>query len=130
MLALEAYFLNLIKHRRNNPGDDLLSLLLAGQADGKLSAEEVSGQCILILIAGHVTTIDLTANAINAFLDHPDQWRALVANPSLAASAVEEALRYDTAAPFGHRIARSETTIGGKTIQPGQIVYVGVAAAN
>jgi cytochrome P450 PksS len=130
VLALEDYFLKLIDQRRDVPGHDLLSLLLAGQAEGKLSAEEVSAQCILILIAGHVTTIDLTGNAINALLDHPDQWRSLVADPTRVSAAVEEALRYDTAVPFVHRIARAETRIGNKTVVPGQVVYVGLASAN
>ncbi|MBN9118474.1 MAG: cytochrome P450 [Planctomycetes bacterium] len=130
MLGLEAYFLNLIKHRQGKPGDDLLSLLLAGQAEGRLSAEEVSAQCILILIAGHVTTIDLTGNAINALLDHPDQWRALVADPSQAPAAVEEALRYDPAVPFIYRIVRGDTQIGGQKMGPGQVVYIGLGAAN
>lgn len=129
-LALEAYFLDLIDERRKQPGHDLISLLLAGQAEGKLSAEEVSGQCSLILIAGHVTTIDLTGNAINAFLDHPEQWRALVSDPSRVAAAVEEVLRYDSAVPFIHRIAAKDTRIGGKAVAPGQVVYLGLAAAN
>jgi cytochrome P450 PksS len=131
MLALERYFLNLIKQRQAKPGDDLLSLLLAGQAEGKLSAEEVSAQCILILIAGHVTTIDLTGNAINALLDHPDQWRELVADPSKVPAAVEEALRYDTAVPFIYRIVRGgDTVIGGQKMASGDVVYIGLAAAN
>jgi cytochrome P450 len=130
VLALEGYFLNMIKHRRDKPGDDLVSLLLAGQAEGKLSAEEVSAQCILILVAGHVTTIDLTSNAINALLDHPDQWKALVADPSKIPAAVDEALRYDTAVPFVHRVVRGDTQIGGQKFESGQVVYIGLAAAN
>jgi cytochrome P450 PksS len=130
ILALEDYFLKLIDRRRDQPGHDLLSLLLAGQAEGKLSAKEVSAQCILILIAGHVTTIDLTGNAINALLDHPDQWRALVADPARVRAAVEEALRYDTAVPFVHRLVRAETRIGEEVISPDQTVYLGLAAAN
>ena len=90
VVALEGYFLNMIKHRRDKPGNDLVSLLLAGQAEGKLTAEEVSAQCILILVAGHVTTIDLTSNAINVLLDHPDQWKVLVADPSKIPAAVDE----------------------------------------
>ena len=130
MRALEDYFLRLIGQRRTDPGHDLVSLLLAGQAEGKLSAEEVSAQCILILIAGHVTTIDQMGNAISAFLHHPDQWRRLRDDPTKIASAVEEAIRYDTAAPFTHRIAVKETRIGDKTIKPGEVVFVGLAAGN
>lgn len=129
-LALEDYFLRLIEKRKASPGHDLVSLLLAGQAEGKLTAQEVSAQCILILIAGHVTTIDQMGNAISAFLNHPDQWRKLCADPALVAPAVEEALRYDVAVPFGHRIAVKETRIGEKAIKPGDVVYIGLAGAN
>lgn len=130
VLALEAYFLNLIKQRRDKSGDDLLSLLLAGQAEGRLSPEEVSAQCILILVAGHVTTIDLTCNVVNALLDHPAVWRELVADPSKVDAAVEEGLRYDTSVPFVHRVVRGDTTIGGQPVEAGQVVYLGLAAAN
>ncbi len=130
MLALEDYFLRLIEKRRPAPGHDLVSLLLAGQAEGKLSAEEVSAQCILILIAGHVTTIDQMGNALSAFLQHPEQWKKLRDDPTRIATAVEEAIRYDPAAPFTHRIAIKETRIGDKTIKPGDVVYVGLAAGN
>lgn len=129
-LALEDYFLRLIETRRGAPGHDLVSLLIAGQAEGKLSAAEVCAQCILILIAGHVTTIDQMGNALSAFLHHPAQWERLRADPALIGSAVEEAIRYDPAAPFTHRIALRETQIGGKTVAPGDVVYVGLAAGN
>src|SRR5207249_589535 len=83
ILNLERYFLALMEKRRANPGEDLMSLLLAGQTEGRLSAEEVCAQCSLILVAGHVTTIDQMSNAVNAFLEHPEQLRRLRDNPSL-----------------------------------------------
>lgn len=130
ILGLEKYFLTLLEERRRQPGEDLMSLLLAGQAEGKLSAEEVCAQCILILVAGHVTTIDQMANAIHAFLTNPDQRDLLRERPELLPSAVEEVLRYDPAVPFIHRIAMGDLEIRGRTIRQGQVVYLGIAAAN
>jgi cytochrome P450 PksS len=124
--SLESYFLNLLEQRRQQPGDDLMSLLLAGQAEGRLSAQEVCAQCVLILVAGHVTTIDQMANAINAFLTHPDQLQRLRDTPTLITSAVEEVLRYDGAVPFIHRIAISDLEIGGQQIRQGQVLYLGI----
>jgi cytochrome P450 PksS len=129
-LELERYFAALLEQRRRAPGDDLMSLLLAGQAEGKLSAEEVCHQCVLLLVGGHVTTIDQFANAVHAFLEHPDQLRKLRDNPGLIRSAVEEALRYDGAVPFIHRVAAADLEIGGRAIRRGQAVYLGLAAAN
>ena len=129
-VKLEAYFLALLEERRHKPGDDLMSLLLAGQSEGKLRPEEVSAQCILLLAAGHVTTIDQMANGVNAFLDFTDEWERLRSEPALLPSAVEEALRFDSAVPLVHRICRAETQIRGQTILPGQGVYLSTAAAN
>lgn len=130
MVSLERYFLALLEERRKGPGDDLMSLLLAGQAEGKLSAEEVCSQCILFLVAGHVTTIDQMSNAVSAFLTHPDQTQRLRDDPSLIHSAVEEVLRYDGAVPVIHRIAAADLDVGGRTIRQGQVVYLSIAAAN
>jgi cytochrome P450 PksS len=130
ILKLEAYFLDLLEERRRRPGEDLMSLFVEGQAEGKLSAAEVTAQCILVLAAGHVTTIDQLSNAVHAFLHHPDQLERLRTEPGLITSAVEEVLRFDGAASFTHRQAIADVSFGGKTIRPGQIVYVGIAAAN
>jgi cytochrome P450 PksS len=130
VVHLERYFLDLLAERRTDPSDDLMTLLLAGQAEGRLSAEEVCSQCILFLVAGHVTTIDQMTNAVHAFLRHPDLVGRLRDDPSLLGSAVEEVLRYDPAVPFIHRIAAADVEIGGKRIRKSQVVYLGIAAAN
>lgn len=130
IVGLEKYFLRLLDQRREQPGEDLMSLLLAGQTEGKLTAEEVCAQCILILVAGHVTTIDQMANAIYAFLTNPAQRDRLRDHPELLPSAVEEVLRFDPAVPFIHRIAIEDIEIRGRTIRRGQVVYLGIAAAN
>jgi cytochrome P450 PksS len=129
-LGLENYFSALLEERRRKPGDDLMSLLLEGQAEGKLSAAEVCAQCQLFLAAGHVTTIDQLSNAIYTLLSHPEQWRKLRDDPGLVRSAVEECLRYDGAVPLLHRVAMTDLEMGGKTIRKGQVVYLALAAAN
>jgi cytochrome P450 PksS len=128
--ALEGYFMGLLKERQRRPGSDLMSLLLCGRAEGKLSLQEVCSQSILLLVAGHVTTTDQLSNAVCAFLDHPDQRRLLRAEPALIHSAVEEVMRYDGAVQFVLRIAAQDLEIAGKRISQGQQVYVGLGAAN
>jgi cytochrome P450 PksS len=130
VLALDQYFQALLEECRRNPGDDLMSLLIAAQDEGKLSAAEVCAQCVLILVAGHVTTIDQMSNGVHALLRHPDQLRRLLDDPALIQTAVEEVLRYDGAVPFIHRIAAADVEMGGKTIRKGQVVFLGIAAAN
>jgi cytochrome P450 PksS len=129
-LEMEQYFAALLDERRKKPGDDLMSMLIRGQDEGKLSAAEVACQCMLFLVAGHVTTIDQLANTVHALLTHPDQWRKLRGDPRLVKSAVEEALRYDGAVPFINRFAAADLEIRGKTIRAGQMVYLCIAAAN
>jgi cytochrome P450 PksS len=129
MRNLEAYFLEVLAERRQHPGDDLVSLLLAGQAEGRLSAEEVCSQCILILIAGHVTTVDQLANGVQAFLTHPRQWQRLCHEPALIHSAVEEVLRVDPSVSFIHRISHAATRVGDREFEPGQFLWRSVAAA-
>lgn len=130
MRSLEAYFLNLLQLRGKQTGDDLMSLLVAGQAEGRLTAEEVCSQCILILVAGHITTIDQLANSVYALLTHRDQWEHLCRDPSRAAGAVEETLRFDPSVVFIHRKAVIELEIGGQTIHAGEAIWLSPAAAN
>jgi cytochrome P450 PksS len=127
---LERYFLGLVEERRRRPGDDLLSVLAAGHDEGRLTAAEVSAQCQLLFSAGHQTLIDQVCNAVHAFLTHPDQLRSLQADPSLVGPAVEEVLRYDPSVAFVHRVAAADLEVGGQVIRQGQVVLLGLAAAN
>ncbi len=129
-VRMERYFADLLEERRKTPGDDLMSLLIEGQNEGRLSAAEVCCQCILLLAAGHVTTIDQFSNAVCALLGHPEQLRKLCADPGLIKTAVEECFRYDGAVPFIHRVAVKGLEIDGKTIRQGQVLYLGTAAAD
>jgi cytochrome P450 PksS len=128
--GLERYFLALLEERRRQPGEDLASLLLAGQAEGRLTAEEVCAQCILILVGTHVTTIDQVGNVAHALLSHPEQADRLRAEPALAPSACEELMRYDPSGAFVLRVAAADLTVGGKRIARGEAVFLSIAAAN
>ncbi|TKS59366.1 MAG: cytochrome P450 [Nitrospira sp.] len=130
MVRLEQHFLNIIHLRRENPGDDLMSHLIVNQERGLVDAEELTAQCVLILVAGHVTTIDQISNGLYALLTHPEEMQKLREQPEVINSAVEEILRFDSSVPFIHRVAKEDIVIRGRRIAKGQVVFLGLAAAN
>jgi cytochrome P450 len=100
------YFTELIAARRSSPGDDLLTKLIRAEDEGqRLTLDEMISTCVLLLVAGHETTVGLISNAMLALLRNPDQLAALVADPDLAARAVEETLRYDSPVQLTGRVA-------------------------
>jgi cytochrome P450 len=126
----ERYFRSLLEERRHRTGDDLMSLLLEGQAQGRLTAEEVCAQCILLLGAGHVTTMDQLGNTVLALLNNPEQLGRLRDDPRLLRSAIEEGLRYDGTAQLLQRIAREDLRLRGQAIHKGDLLYLSLGAAN
>jgi len=120
----------LIEQRRRQPGTDMISLLSVAYQEQGFNFEELPSVCILILIAGMLTTTDQIANGVNALLSHPDQLQKLKKNPTLIDSAVEEIFRFDTSIPFLTRIAKQDLTIGGKNITAGSVIALGLGAAN
>jgi cytochrome P450 PksS len=130
IIRQERYFRDLLEERRRRPGDDLMSLLLKGQAEGRLTAAEVCSQCILLLIAGHITTMDQLGNTVMALLKNPRQMGRLRDDPGLVRSAVEEGLRYDGAVQLRQRIARENLVLRGQTIRKGDLLYLSLGAAN
>jgi len=126
-----AYFEQLFDKRRKDPRDDLLSALLAAEEEGdKLSPNELVTTCILLLVAGHETTVNLIGNGVLALLRHPDQLARLRADPSLDKSAVEEFLRFDPPVQFTVRTMLDEYAIGDRVIAKGEQAIVGLASAN
>jgi pimeloyl-[acyl-carrier protein] synthase len=129
--AISGYFRELIAERRATPRGDLLSALIAAEEAGdKLSEEELLATCILILIAGHETTVNLIGNGVLALLRHPDELHRLRQTPALIASAVEELLRYDGPVQRTARVASDDATIGGRTIRKGDMVMPFIGAAD
>jgi cytochrome P450 len=115
----------LLAARREDPGDDLISTLLAAEEQGeKLSEQECVNLVLNVLIGGVDTTQSQLAHAIRLLAEHPEQWAALVADPTLAGRAVEEALRYEPITPFTARITVEDLTYRDVTFPKDTIVMV------
>jgi cytochrome P450 len=129
--ALSEYFRELIAERRNAPRADLLSALIAAEEAGdKLSEHELLATCILILVAGHETTVNLLGNGTLALLRHPDQLRRLRENPGMIGSAIEELLRYDGPVQRTARVPSADAVIAGHKIEAGEMVMPFIGAAD
>jgi cytochrome P450 len=130
ILQLEHYFLELFEERRQNPGDDLMSLLILGRNEGNLNLQELCAQCIMILGAGHITVVNMLANAVHALITHPAALERVRREPALVDAAVEEALRYDGSSAFVFRIVSEDLEWGGQKLVRGQLAFLCLAAAN
>lgn len=130
-IAMSEYFRDLIAQRRKRPQRDLISSLLSAQEQGeRLSDDELVSTCVLLLVAGHETTVNLIGNGMFTLLQHPDQLQTLKENPELAGLAVEEILRYESPVQMTSRFAAEDVELGGRLIRRGQEVVVVLAAAN
>jgi pimeloyl-[acyl-carrier protein] synthase len=129
--GLRSYLRELIAERRAHPTGDLLTALIAAEDQGhQLSEAELVSMCVLLLIAGHETTVNLIGNGMLALLRHPQARARLQADPALAGGAVEELLRYDSPVQFTSRHARSDLDIDGHRIRAGESVIAVLGAAN
>jgi cytochrome P450 len=129
--ALAAYFRELIAARRASPRADMLSALIAAEEAGdKLGADELIATCILLLVAGHETTVNLIGNGMLALLRHPGELERLRESPGLIGAAVEELLRYDGPVQRTARIPSADVIIGGRTIEEGSMVMPFIGAAD
>ncbi len=125
------YFRQIIRQRRNAPKDDLLQAMINAEEQGDaLSEEELLGNCVLIMAAGHGTTMHLIGNGTLALLRNPRQLQQLKAEPALMPSAVVELLRYDSPVQMTSRRAKEDMLIGDKHISEGQEVIMCMGAAN
>jgi len=125
------YFWRIAEERREAPGDDLISAIAVATPDGEqLSTTEVVMFCVLLLVAGNETTTNLLGNLQHAFWDHPDEWRRVREDPTLAASAVEEGLRYCGPVQGLFRRTTEAATVAGVEIPAEANVCVLFAAAN
>jgi cytochrome P450 len=129
--ALTTYITKLSDARRRQPREDLLTALVEATENGEqLTQEELVANMIILLSAGHETTINLIGNGLLALLQNPDQLQKLRAQPEWVASAVEEMMRYDNPVQIAYRSAAEDVEIGGKVIRKGQLVNSVLAAGN
>jgi cytochrome P450 len=124
------YFRWLVAQREQEPGDDLVSALVAAQGDDGLSREELAGACTLLLFAGHETTADLLANGTVALVRHPGELERLRRDPELWPMAVEEILRFDAPTKVQVRVVTEDHERCGQSLQAGDMVYLCLAGAN
>ena len=126
---------DLINFRRENPDSaqqgEVLESLIFGEHEGrKLDQKELIQNCIFLLNAGHETTTSLVSNSVSLFLDHPEQHRKLLDDPTLIEGAVEECLRVESPLQIGNRQAATDFTFGDHRISKGTYIHTSIAGAN
>ncbi|MFJ6995752.1 cytochrome P450 [Streptomyces sp. NPDC003090] len=126
-----AYLRELIARRRKDPGDDLVSALIAAHDEGdRLTEQEMVSTCVLLLNAGHEATVNTTVNGWWTLFRHPEQLAALRSGAVPLSAAVEELLRYDTPLQMFERWVLDDIEIGGVTVERGSEVALLFGSAN
>lgn len=117
---------------REQPGDDLISNLIQAEEEGdRLSERELYGVVLLLIIAGHETTVNLIGNTVLSLLENPAQRELLANNPELASQAIEESLRFNGPVEFStSRWAAEDFEFQGKALKKGDLVVVSLNSAN
>lgn len=131
ILDMMAFFRDEIPKRRENPGDDLISKVVAADVEGEALTEEVIvGYCQLLLIAGNETTTNLLSNLLYYLADHPKVWDELRSNPERIENAIEECLRFDPPVHWISRVAQQDAVFHGQKVASGETVYTVLGSAN
>lgn len=131
ILSFVQYFAGLIEQRRARPTDDLLSRLIQAEEQGDvLSQGELLSTCILLLVAGHETSVNLISGGALALMEHPDQLSRFRRDPALVRSGVEEMLRYVPPVQLTGRVALEPLEVGGAVIGPGEFAMLLIGSAN
>lgn len=126
---LHQLFDDLFIRRAADPGEDLVSALLAAE-DEQVTGATLAALCRLLLVAGFETTVNAIGNGVRALLADREQWRLLVEDPGLAGDVVEEVLRYDPPVQLTARMARADTELAGVPVRRDQAVVTLLAGAN
>lgn len=130
-LEFDAYVRKLVEERRSSPADDLVSTLIAAESGGDtLSDEECVHLVIDVLNGGIDTTQSQLAHGIRLFAGHPDQWKLLGEDPSLAPRAAEEILRFEPVAPFTSRVLLEDHEYQDVTFPAGSVIFASAWNAN
>jgi cytochrome P450 len=130
-LATGAYFEALFEHRRRDPRDDLLTMLVqAEEAGDHLTTEELRANTSLLFAAGHETTVNLIGNGIWSLLRDATQWAALRDDPALIPNAIEEILRFESPVQAVARTVAEPIAFGAETFAKGELIVALIGAAN
>ncbi len=129
--AMCDYLEALAAEKREAPADDILTALVQAEDDGdRLSHAELVAQLVTLYVAGHEPTTSVIGTGLLELIRHPDQMAWLRDDPDRIANAVLEFLRFDGPNQFVRRIATVPMRLGERDIEPGQVIYAGIAAAN
>ena len=129
------YISPVVADRIVNPGDDFISVMADGEKRGVYTRDEVVANAILLLLAGHETTINLICNGALAFIQNPEQWDALKNDagqvvPPLLNRATEECLRYDPPVKSLQRLVAEDVEVGGKLMRKDERIRWFISGAN
>ncbi|MFH8337064.1 cytochrome P450 [Streptomyces sp. AM6-12] len=125
------YLVGLAEQRRDRPGDDLLSAFVSEPGpELRLTREELAETAVLLLIAGHETTVNLIANGVLTLLRNPEELDRLRREPELLPRAVEELLRFEPPVHMRERIPLADFDIAGTTLPRGSSVILALASGN
>ncbi|MEU1421522.1 cytochrome P450 [Kitasatospora sp. NPDC005751] len=129
--GLQALLASVVEAKRAEPGDDLTTDLIAARESGdRLSEQELVGTLLLMLVAGHETTLNLITNAVRALLSHPEQLRLVLDGEQPWSAVVEETLRYDSpVGQFPLRYATEDIPVGDVVIRRGEALLASYASA-
>lgn len=132
LAEFSAYLRQLFTQKRERPAEDMTSWLIDAEIEGeRLHEDDLLSMVFLLIVAGHVTTVNLIANGVLALLNHPDQLALVLSRPDMIANTVEEVLRYwgpiEMASP---RFSREPGRLGERDIAQGDVVFPVLAAAN
>jgi cytochrome P450 len=129
--GIVAYLGELVEAKRRNPGDDLVSVLVAATEGDALTAQELLSSLFQLVVAGHDTTASLIGNSVVALLDHPGQLQALLADPGRLPAAIDELIRFTAPVPHAtFRVTTDPVTLDGVSIPAREQVLVCLGAAN
>jgi len=124
--SLAGYLAAVVEERRAHPRDDFVSYLAAEP----LTDGEVLGLSILLLFAGHETTVNLIGNGVLSLMRHPDQLERLRADPTLLRTAIDEFLRFEPPVHIARRRLLEDVQIHGRTMPAGDPVVLLLGSAN
>ena len=131
VVQFSQYFFELLAERRRAPGDDLLSRLAQAEDGGTvLSEAEMLSTCILLLVAGHETTVNLISGGTLALLRHPDQLERFRTDPDVNRSGIEEMLRYVSPVQLTGRALTEDCEFGGVRFAKGDFAMLLIASGN
>jgi cytochrome P450 len=129
--GIVAYLRELVGDKRQNPADDLVSVLVAATEGDALTTQELLSSLFQLVVAGHDTTASLIGNAVVALLDHPGQLQALLADPGQLPAAIDELIRFTAPVPHAtFRMTAEQVTLDGVQIPAHEQVLVCLGSAN